>query len=93
MRYWGKHLTSTPVSVTTMVCSNWAESLPSWVTEVQLSGQVWSPHTPSEIIGSMVKQWPGWGGGDSVEEVVVEVVVGVVDEEGTFITPTALFLA
>ena len=37
--------TSTPVSVTTMVCSNWAESFPSWVTEVQLSGHVWSPHT------------------------------------------------
>ncbi len=30
------------------------------VTLVQLSGQVWSPHTPSEIMGSMVKQWPGF---------------------------------
>ena len=32
--------------VTTMVCSNCAESLPSVVTAVQLSGQVWSCHTP-----------------------------------------------
>ena len=77
--------TSTPVSVTTIVCSNCADNFPSctamsvnrqqctytgtWVTLVQLSGQVWSPHTPSLIIGSIVKQWPG------------------------FITPTALFFA
>lgn len=32
--------TSTPLSVTTMVCSNCADSFPSVVTEVQLSGQV-----------------------------------------------------
>ena len=30
------------------------------VTLVQLSGQVWSPHTPSLIMGSMVNTWPGF---------------------------------
>ena len=35
-------------------------TLLTWVTLVQLSGQVWSPHTPSLIMGSIVKQWPGF---------------------------------
>lgn len=39
--------TSQPVSVTSKVCSNWADLLPSWVTAVQLSGQVWSRHVPA----------------------------------------------
>ena len=38
--------TSTPFSVTTIVCSNWADNFPSVVTAVQLSGQVWSDQTP-----------------------------------------------
>ena len=52
--------TSTPLSVTTIVCSNWADNFPSCVTEVQLSGHVWSVQTPWEIIGSIVKAWPGF---------------------------------
>ena len=37
-----------------------ADSFPSVVTAVQLSGHVWSVHTPSEIIGSIVKALPGF---------------------------------
>lgn len=51
---------STPVSVTSKVCSNWAERLPSHVTAVQLSGQSSSLQWPSQIMGSIVKQWPGF---------------------------------
>ena len=40
--------TSTPVSVTIMVCSNWADHLPSVVTAVQSSGQSVSFHTPTQ---------------------------------------------
>lgn len=43
--------TSTPVSVTRMVCSNCALRLPSTVTEVQPSGHVVSFQLPRLIIG------------------------------------------
>eukprot|EP00981_Chlorochromonas_danica_P001211 scaffold268_cov210-Ochromonas_danica.AAC.6 len=52
--------TSTPVSVMSKVCSNWAEGSPSAVVAVQSSGQVTgAPLLPKLIIGSMVKVWPG----------------------------------
>lgn len=46
--------TSQPPAVTTSVCSNCAERLPSAVTDVQPSGHVWSRQVPALIIGSMV---------------------------------------
>ena len=39
--------TSQPVSVTSRVCSNCADRRPSCVTDVQLSGHVWSRHVPN----------------------------------------------
>ena len=51
---------STPCSVTSIVCSNWALSLPSLVVAVQSSGQLISCQVPSLIIGSIVKIIPGF---------------------------------
>lgn len=52
--------TSQPFFVTTSVCSNCADRLPSAVTLVQPSGQVVSFHVPTLIMGSMVNtcDWP-----------------------------------
>lgn len=52
--------TSTPSSVTSRVCSNWAVRLPSTVTLVQSSGHVLSRYEPRLIIGSMVKHIPAF---------------------------------
>jgi len=38
--------TSQPLSVTSRVCSNCADRRPSCVTDVQLSGHIWSRHDP-----------------------------------------------
>jgi hypothetical protein len=46
--------TSTPVSVTSSMCSNWALRLPSRVVTVHSSGHMMSPLPPSLIMGSMV---------------------------------------
>ncbi len=51
--------TSTPVSVINSVCSNCAESDPSSVAAVHRSGQVTCLAEPIQIMGSMVKVWPG----------------------------------
>lgn len=52
--------TSTPVSVTSRVCSNCADGAPVTVTLVQSSGQVVSREAGvAVIIGSMVKVIPG----------------------------------
>ena len=52
--------TSTPVFVTSRLCSNCAEREPSRVGAVQPSGQMRpSSHEPSLIIGSIVKVSPG----------------------------------
>ena len=51
--------TSTPSSVTRMVCSNWAVRLPSAVTAVQSSSHILCCHVPSVIIGSIVNVMPG----------------------------------
>lgn len=51
---------SQPDSVTSRVCSNWAENKPSAVTAVQSSGQETSRQVPSDIMGSIVKQCPGF---------------------------------
>ena len=50
--------TSQPSAVTTRVCSNCAERLPSAVTAVQPSGHVTSRYVPKLTMGSIVKVWP-----------------------------------
>ena len=52
--------TSTPCSVTRMVCSHWADRLRSLVTMVHQSGSSEIADLPALIIGSMVKVMPGW---------------------------------
>jgi hypothetical protein len=51
--------TSAPVSVTSTVCSHWADRLRSLVTMVQPSGSSEIAALPALIIGSMVKIMPG----------------------------------
>jgi hypothetical protein len=51
--------TSTPVSVTRIMCSHWADRLRSRVTMVQPSGSSEMAALPALIIGSMVKIMPG----------------------------------
>src|SRR6185312_11328701 len=50
--------TSHPVLVTTMVCSNWAESDRSEVRTVHLSAWISTSKPPRLIIGSIVKTMP-----------------------------------
>src|SRR5205823_12407068 len=50
--------TSTPSSVTSTVCSNWAVRLPSAVTAVHPSSQIFTCQLPAVIIGSMVNVMP-----------------------------------
>ena len=53
--------TSLPVRVTTMVCSNCAESEPSAVVTVHLSaGSTSTSHRPTLTIGSIVKTIPAF---------------------------------
>ena len=48
--------TSTPVSVTTMVCSNWADSFPSWTIRLLQTFNI-SSHPHLSDAGPVV--WPG----------------------------------
>src|SRR6185437_3255675 len=57
--------TSTPVSVTATVCSNWALSERSRVTAVQPSESTFTAAPPRLIIGSMVKNMPALSGAPS----------------------------
>src|SRR5437870_11483073 len=50
--------TSGPSSVTAMVCSKWAERLPSAVTTVQPSSLSRVPGPPALTIGSTASTWP-----------------------------------
>src|SRR5688572_3432372 len=51
---------SQPLSVTPMVCSNWADKERSRVTAVQPSDSTFTSGLPELIIGSMVKNIPGF---------------------------------
>ena len=55
--------TSTPWSVTTIVCSNCGEGLPSLVTAVQPSSSMSLWWVPRLIMGSIVKTCPGLSAG------------------------------
>jgi hypothetical protein len=52
--------TSTPVSVTPTMCSNWADRERSRVTAVQPSESTFTCGRPRLIMGSMVKNMPGF---------------------------------
>ena len=56
----GRVRTSTPSAVTTMVCSNCAERLRSFVTTVQSSSHMSQEIVPRLSMGSMVKTMPSW---------------------------------
>ncbi len=50
---------SGPLSVIATVCSKWAERLPSCVTAVHPSSNIFTPETPALIIGSIASVIPG----------------------------------